>query len=243
MTTDLNAIKDRIAKLLAKAEKTDNIHEAAAFMAGVNRLLEEYQLEMFEIRAHSPNGPNYDPMGDQKGEFNIYASMTWAKLVTHYVAKYYGARVIWEGRDGPKRNHLPYRIFGVQSARVTAELMIPYVVSQVRQQARMYKGDHPWTYDHKAMTDSIAQREVGTALCTRIQSLLAGVDARRADLESRALVPVDTTQDFIDQFYGGTLRTGRGSKKGYSANAAGYADKISLNHQATGVGRKQIAGA
>jgi hypothetical protein len=228
--TDLKTIKDKIAKLLAKAEGTDNVHEAEAFMQKVNALLEEYQIEMFEIRAHK--GVASDPMGHQEGEFNVYASMMWAKMVLHMTAKYFGAKIIWEGK---RKNHLPYRVFGPESARMTTELMIPYIVSQVRQQARLYAQDF-------GRTASVAQREVGNALSMRIARLLADAEAHRSELQSKALVPVDTTAEYVDDYYGGGLKVGRRSRKGYGFGAEDYADKISLNRQATAVGRKQIEG-
>lgn len=227
---DLKRIKDQIAKLLAKAEKTDNVHEADLFMSKVNELLEKYQIEMFEIRAHA--GIDNDPMGHQEGELNVYASMMWAKLVVHMVARYYGAKVIWEGK---KKNHLPYRVFGPESARVTTELMLPYVVSQVRQQARVFSQE-------TGRTASIAQREIGQALVMRIQRMIDAADLRRAELQSRALVPVDTTAEFVEDYYGGNIKRNKGRPLRFGQGAEAHAEKISLNRQATGAGHKQIAG-
>lgn len=233
-TTNLREIKDKIAKLLAKAEGTDNPFEQMMFMGKVNELLERYEMDMFEIRAHA--GIDNDPMGEQQGEFNVYASMMWAKMTLHWVAKYYGARIVWNPKQ---KNHLPYQVFGRESARVTAELMIPYVVSQVRQQARRYKQDNPRTYDWKPMTDSVAQREVGMALASRLSRLANENEAKRNDLASKSLVPFDATQAFMDNYFGANgLKHSRKSKKGYSGAAAAYADKISLNKQATGAGAR-----
>lgn len=233
-TTNLREIKDKIAKLLAKAEGTDNPFEQMMFMGKVNELLERYEMDMFEIRAHA--GIDNDPMGEQQGEFNVYASMMWAKTTIHWIAKYYGARTVWNPK---KKNHLPYQIFGRESARVTAELMIPYVVSQVRQQARRYKQDHPVTWDGKAVTDSVAQREVGMALASRISKLAGENEAKRNELASKSLVPFDATQAYMDNYFGaGGLTHGRKNKKSWSGSASTYAEKISLNKQATGAGAR-----
>ena len=225
----LAAIKSKIAKLLAMAEGTDNPAEAESFMSKVNDLLNEHQIEMFEIRMHSTSKADTDPMGSDEGGVNVYASASWMKLVIHYVARYYGATTVW----GKNKNHMPYRIFGRESARATAELMMPFIISQARVQGRAYARDH-------GLTDSIGARHVGMALTTRISRLLDIADKQRSELQSKALVPVDNLKSYVEDYYGGKLRKGRSSSKGYSSSAAGYADKISLHRQATGTKNKLI---
>lgn len=229
MTQDRQKIKDKISKLLAKAEKTDNIHEAGAFMAAVNNLLEQHQIEMHELKLDN------DPMGHQDGEFNVYASMMWARMTIHSIARYYGARVVWKQK---RRNHLPYTVYGKESARMTAELMIPYIVSQVRQQAKVYMEEQGRTWSGRKLTASIAQREVGTALSSRIEKMLHVVEERRHELEANALVPVNDVQTYIDNVNPGTRKLGGG--KSYSRTANDFAEKISLSHQATSAGHVQI---
>jgi len=52
MTTDtLAAYRDKIAKLLAKAERTDNEHEAEAFTAKAEALMLQYGIERAELQA------------------------------------------------------------------------------------------------------------------------------------------------------------------------------------------------
>lgn len=226
MDDKLKAIKDKIAKLLAKAEGTDNAYEASVFMGKVNELLEQHQIEMHEIRSH---GGDNDPMGEQMGEFNLYASMTWSKMLISLCCKYYGARSVW----WKQKNHLKYQLFGRESARVTAELMIPFIISQVRQRARQFS-------EETGRTLSVAQREIGHALTIRVNSMLNASEIHRAELTRNALIPVDTTQDYMDKYYGDTLRVGKARQLKYSNSARDHADRISLNHQATAAGRLQI---
>src|SRR5690606_808930 len=146
-----------IAALLAKAEKTDNEFEAAAFMAKVNELLEKHQMDLHQIRTHA--GIEKDPTGHNAGETNIYASMIWARDLSGVLATYYGCRLVyWR-----KRNHYHYEVIGRESARTTFELMLPYIISQVRVQAKALVT--------MGRTKSVAEREVGHALTMRVHKM------------------------------------------------------------------------
>lgn len=242
---DMDAIKRKIAALLAKAEGTDNEFEAEAFMSKVNELLEKYQIQMHELNTS-------DPMGHQDGETNVYAAIAWAKMMLGLAARYFGARIVWTGKEaewyydkkgnlksrkkkGVGHNHHPYTIFGPQSARMTAELMFPYLISQVRRQGKSYARVH-------GIPDAIGAREVGNAFCIRLSKLVANQQAHRDELVKNALVPVDMTQSYIDVFYADSpLTKGKSRKLKYGQEAADYADKISLSAQTTHDRRKMIA--
>lgn len=226
MTDNLESIKTRIAKLLAKAEGTDNPMEADAFMAKVNDLLEEHQIELHEIRQHS--GRDTDPMGKQEGETNLYASIKWARDVAGVLARYYGCRfVFW--RNG---NHFVYEVIGRESARVTFELMLPFVISQAKVQAKRC-----WR-ENFGQTLPVWEREVGQALFVRIWELVAKNDMRREELAAKALVPVDDVQAFMDANY--KVRTGKSLKLNYGREARSAAERVSLHQQATGHGKTKL---
>lgn len=223
---NLDSIKTRIAKLLAKAEGTNNPMEADAFMAKVNELLEEHQIELHEIRAHS--GRDTDPMGKQDGETNLYASMKWARDVAGSLARYYGCRFIFWRRG----NHFAYQILGRESARTTFELMLPFVISQVRVQASKL---------HLAQggSKSIWEREVGQALYMRIWEMVAAANQRREELASKALVPVDDVEAYMEGQFPG-LRKGKALRLNYGAAARDAAGRVSLHVQATGRGKTKL---
>lgn len=219
MTTE--SIKTKIAALLAKAEGTDNQFEADAFMAKVNELLEKHQIEMHEVRAAQGDR---DPMGKQKGETNIYASMLWARGVAGQLARYYGCKFVY-WKIG---NHFSYQIVGRDSARVTFELMFPYVVSQVRQQAKRLANDF-------GMTRSVAEREVGQALELRIAKLAREAEGQRQTLVGKGLIPVSDLDAAMAEFFP-DCKQGRAKTLRFSNAARELAEKVSLNVQATGRG-------
>lgn len=213
-----DSIKKKIAALLAKAEGTTNQFEADAFMAKVNELLERHQIEMHEIRSAQDN----DPMGKEKGTANIYASMSWAKDVANALSRYYGCRFVYWRRG----NHTIYEVIGRESARMTFEMMLPFVLSQVKQQASRIVRE-------QGSTVSVMSREVGQALTIRIFKMIPKVEEHRAELERNALVPVSDVQAFMDAEYL-KLKVGKNKQFNYGAAARDAADKVSLNVQATG---------
>lgn len=226
---NLDSIKTRIAKLLAMAEGTKNQFEADSFMTKVNALLEEHQIELNEIRAM--HGSDNDPMGKQQGETNLYASIKWARDVAGALARFYGCQfVYWR-----KGNHFTYDIIGRESARVTFELMLPFVITQTKLQAKKCFADDTFG----ARTLPVWEREVGQALYSRIWGLVPKAEERRDELTKNALVPVNDVQAFMDDEYG-ELKKAQTLKLSYGRAACDAADKVSLNVQTTHTKTKRI---
>lgn len=220
-------IKDKIAALLAKAEGTDNLFEADSFMAKVNELLERHQMDLHEIRKHS--GVNADPMGHQSGETKLYASILWARRAGSALARYYGCKMIYWKRG----NHFIYEIVGPESGRTTFELLFPFVISQCKQRANRL-----WI-KHGEQSKSVWEREVGQALEARIWKLVPQVEAKRAENEANALVPVDDLQAYVDEHLG-KVKVNKKNNFNFGVEAAQAAAGISINVQATGKSTKLI---
>jgi hypothetical protein len=222
------SIKSKIAALLAKAEGTDNEFEAASFMAKVNELLEKHQIEMHEVRQAQGD---QDPMGRQKGETNIYASMLWARQVAGSLAQYYGCRYIyWKNK-----NHFSYEIVGRESARMTFELMLPFVISQVRQQAKRINVGR-----YNATTKSVMEREVGQALWVRISRLVRSAEQHRIVLTGKGLIPVSDLDAAVSDFFPNVKKSKGKAKVTFGRDAQAAADKVSLHHQASGRGPTKL---
>lgn len=229
---DLAKVKDRIAKLLAKAEKTDNPHERETFMAKVQEMLEAYQIEMHEVRQHA--GKEKDPLGNNTGD--VASSDAWIFRVTSASARYFGARIIWEQQDRNNMKRKPYRVFGRESARAVFELMLPYLLSQVKQQGRRMSNE---------LGDSVSRRtrEVGLAFTARLLEMADKADAHRAEVTRNALVPLDQSKEIkreIDLFYPSLKKTA-GIRTGFGASARDYANAININTQVSGVKRQAIS--
>lgn len=220
------SLKTRIAALLAKAEGTDNEFEAASFMAKVNELLEKHQIEMHEIRATSGDK---DPMGKEDGETKLYASMTWARDVAGALALFYGCKfVFW--RQG---NHFPYATVGRASARQTFELMLPFVISQVRQRARKFAAE-------RGITSSVAEREIGQALWIRIHDLVRAAEESRENLAGKGLIPVSDLDAAMAEFFP-VLKKGKARTATFSSSAREEASRIGIQPQATNKSAKLLS--
>jgi len=217
------SIKTKIAALLAKAEGTDNEFEAQTFMAKVNELLEKHQIEMHEIRQAQGD---QDPMGKQTGETNVYASMLWARDLGGMLARYYGCRYVYYRRG----NHFDYEVVGRESARMTFELMFPFIITQVRLQAK-----HLCVGSYNVASKSVMEREVGQALIVRIARMVKDAEAQRVVLTGKGLIPVSDLDAAMADFYP-VLKTAKNKPLRFSGDAWNAAQKVSLHHQATGRG-------
>lgn len=221
------SIKSKIAALLAKAEGTDNEFEAATFMAKVNELLEKHQIEMHEVRAAQGD---QDPMGKQRGETNIYASMLWARDLCGALARYYGCKMVYR-RYG---NHFEYDLVGRESARITHELMLPFIITQVRLQARRL-----CVGKANAASRSVMEREVGQALMVRVDRLARQAEAHRVELTGKGLIPVSDLDAAFAEFFP-KVKKAKAKTVRFGNDAWDAAHKVSLNHQATGRGPTKL---
>lgn len=218
----LNSIKAKIAALLAKAESTDNQFEAETFMAKVNELLEKHQIDMYEIRKHETD--SIDPLGKERGSTKLFNTHPWARLVANALAHYYGCRFVY-GRMG---NHITYDIIGRESARTTFELLFPFVLTQIRHQARKLWKDRPY------QSCAVWEREVGQALTIRIWKIVPQAQQQRDEMAKNALIPLTDIEAYMNELFGDGLKTAKARDVRFSVAAEKAANSISINVQATG---------
>ena len=237
---DLNAVKAKIAKLLAKAQGTDNENEAAAFMAKVEEMLDEYQLEHWQITSHA------DPMGFDMLYEGTSSSPTWQRHLLGATAQYYGCKMVrrrglWKlkktGKGGSSDN-FELDVIGRESSRVTVQLMYPFIVEQCRQAGRKL-----WNEGHGGTADQLTRR-VANALVFRIYRLIdererAPVTAVSTSKNARALVVVNEIKAFVDGQYG-KLSSGIARARSTTHAATQAASGISIERQVRGEGQKRI---
>lgn len=221
----MSNIADRIRKLIAKADSTSHPEEAETFMAKAQQLLEQHGMDLNDIGRLDED----DTVGRSAGDhLRNNGNANWRFALAGALAKFYGCRII-----GTRRGNFTYwNVFGRESARVTFELMFPYVDRQVLALAReeTRKGNFA---NYKQ-----AHGQVGRALTSRIYRMMEAQEAARpaasADTHN-ALVPVDQIENSIEAWLGGTkLRQSRAGHGGATGAAHRAAAKVSLNRQATG---------
>lgn len=198
----MSDILDKIKKVLAKAEGTDNPAEAEVFMNKVQSLLDEHNLTMSKVQHHRLD----DPVQVTHFAATSYKASNWTNDLVGFLARMYNCDAV----IGTVGNHIYYHVVGRQSAAAAFKLMFPYLVSSVRRQAKAMVEEHrakyPELYKYKPkqipdkalrkqladlqVTSSKAERQIGRALGLRIGAM--NYDRERTlDGDTRnALVPV-----------------------------------------------------
>lgn len=217
-------IIERIRKVLAKAEGTDNAAEAEMLMAKVNQMLEEHNFSMLDLATLETD----DPIGTTKKTSKFRNNDGWMRVLAAQVAQYYGCQAII-GYD-PYTKHTKYiHITGRESNRVTFEVMMPYIKAQVVKAGRMLHRDEP----HRYTSERMGARHVANALSFRIARMIREKEAQeksRVATGQRALVPVDMIKRQMQVDFP-SLRDSRATSLSTSGKAREAAQGISLHRQ------------
>jgi hypothetical protein len=223
----MDKILDRIRKVLAKANSTNNTAEAEMLMAKVTEMLEAHNIELVDL-----NRTGDDPMGTERDVGVIWPNTQWLGKMAGCAARYFGCRVVLSQVTKNKKH---MHVVGRESARVTFQLMLPYLVSQVRRQAKVLQ--------EQGMSKLVSERQVANALTERLWILhLESKQRDRVRVEagsSSALVPIDEIEAEMSSAFPG-LRQGKSSVIKTSNAARKLAEGISLHRQTTGNSTRRI---
>ena len=222
--------KDKITKiikaLLAKAAGTDNENEAAIFAAKAHEMMERYQIEVSDVLKD-------DPVDRSKPYSATSSSPSYKKHLWVAIARYYGCKTVisW-------KTHTDYEvhIIGRESSRITAELMYPFIMEQVRKEGRRIAPE-------MGLKPEASIRDVANALVLRINRLIAEQERNQPKPATvagkNALVVTSAVNQLMEQLYP-RLKNVNGRGIGTNSAARGAAEGISLNRQATGGGTKML---
>ncbi len=222
--------KDKITKiikaLLAKAAGTDIEAEAAIFAAKAHEMMERYQIEVSDVLRD-------DPVDRSKPYAATTSSPSYKKFLWRSLARYYGCKTMLQWTSPTEYE---VHIIGRESSRVTAELMYPFIMKQVREAGRKIA-------EENEQKPEAAIRDVANALVLRLDRLTA--EQKQADPTpvtqsgKNALVAVNAVNAFIKQLYP-NAKPGSNRGIGTSGDARGAAEGISLHRQTTGGGTKRL---
>lgn len=225
--SDQSKIKSKIAALLAKAKGTDNEHEAEAFLAKAQELLEQHQLALGDLEDAS------DPIKHSQGLDGTKWVASWQRDLFRALGKLYGCESVRVLLGGTKYRQ---ELVGRESAIITTELMFDYTKAECNRLGRELYA--------KRGAESPAQgaRLVGNALVTRIWTLVPKDDAPRTEAATKnALVTRDAVLAKVDEIYG-KLTHGRATTRRTSGAARELAGGIGLHRQAGGSSALRIGG-
>lgn len=225
-------IKEKIQKILAKAKGTNNEQEAAVFLAKAEELMERHQIELDELGSD-------DPMGEFIGLSGTPSSPTWQRHLLNAVARYYGATTVRNRMIRNGREEFDLEVLGAESARITVEVMWPFILGQVREEGRK---------EAKAMGlgAEAAIRRVANALTIRIQEMNAERNARSHEVRTVAarnslILRGNALTNYLDERYPNRVSS---KTRGIGTNAIAKeaAGRVSLNKQTGGSSTLRIGG-
>lgn len=215
--SDRNRLIDKLTKMLAKAEGTTNKAEAETFMHKVHQLLEQHNISLHEL------GDTDDPIHRDDKELEVSRSLSYAVHLLPALGAYYGCEVVFH--RGHKKNR--FICFGRQSATMTFHLMAPFVLSQVRAQARQLEKEGKIETYGKGLT------AVANALTYRLNRLYwenKERDEERVATGERALVSVDRVEALVAEHYP-ELKQNNHKPQGTTRAAVDAANKIGIHRQ------------
>jgi len=220
---NVDKIKDKISKLLAKANGTENAAESAAFMAKVEELLTAHQLSMGDVIKN-------DPMERTVLFVAPVAYRPWHYLIPQIVGEYYGCKVI----AVKERNRTLMVAVGRESTRVTAEMMLPFIVGQLREQAAEYRKKTLYSAK-KSMHD------VCDAFCHRLMQLIEmrQETAKAHGNTDRALVLMDEADAAMAEFFP-DAKNKQGRQLDLTDLGRELADKVKIEQQVGGTGGEKL---
>jgi hypothetical protein len=222
--------KDKITKiikaLLAKAAGTDNEAEASIFAAKAHEMMERYQIEVSDVLRD-------DPIDRSKPYSATTSSPSYKKLLWRSLARYYGCKTMlyWTGATTYE-----IHIIGRESARVTSELMYPFIMKQVREAGRKLA-------ERNGEKAEAVIRDVANALILRLDRLTA--EQKQADPApvtasgKNALVATNAINALMKELYPKS-KPGTARGIGTSGDARGAAEGISLHRQTTTNSTKRL---
>ncbi len=213
MTQDRETLAAKIRALLAKANSSEFEAERDAFIAKAEQLMRDYQISLSEVDGARPN----DKLGHdlhEGGRPNV-----WKHALGYQVAKYYCCRYI-KRVGAPK---LTYTLIGRESARVTTQLMLEYLIYTVMRAARLEYTDErarSWSRESKA-----------TMLCERLKELNKSKPLETSG-SNNALVPLDEATAYMHEHF--RTRNVKGRSLRSDAKDRVWAQGVGLNLQTGG---------
>lgn len=234
--SNLNSIADKIRKIITKADGTSHPEEAETFMGMAQKMMMEHGLSLLDIGRLDAD----DPVGVDKDCASVPSSYTSAKMVASELARFYGCKLVYnEKYNADNKKVYSFSVAGRESARITFQLMFPFVWRQLMSVAREGYNSGGYSSRMQALTF------VANALSLRISKLNREQAAERSSAPKTSgrnmLVPVDLIELAFEEAFPHTKK-GRAGKMSTNGKSQALAGKVSLHHQTTAAhASRQIA--
>lgn len=225
--TDLatDALLDQIAKLRAKAEGTNNPHEAELFAAKVAELLAKHNLDEAMLRSRDAEREQ-GPIGEHP--FGLRVPDAWRERIMAGVAKLYYCKLLYTRRRSGQADARSWRFVGREHNAIVAKAMAEYLFATVKRMAREYSSERS--------LQSNFRKGAGDRLYNRMLELAAAQRATPAAGagDGTALMVLTEDQALADYLANTPTGKSRSHKHGAGSHAGWEAGgRIGLNTQVT----------
>ena len=237
-------IADKISKLIAHADSTTNEEEAATFMKKVRDLLEQHGMSLMDVGRLQED----DPLGVDKDSVYYNVPDGCFRDLIFELAEYYGCKATI-GKRQVRTTHKNARhsfvtrmavtLYGRESARVTFQLMWPYVERELRRRARIMHDDEKKELEEAFGSMKNVPKKYRSTFLKQLGFVSNSLMFRVAkhNMENRppvedndnpnALVPVN----LIDQLLPENLQEAKARKHAISTRSEAEAKDINLEMQ------------
>jgi Protein of unknown function (DUF2786) len=233
---NMDAVKRRIAKLLAIAEDSRaNPEEAAAAAGMAEKIMRKYQLDhaeilMVELRKGEAMA-TADSVANAKTNKTLAKEVPpWASFVAVAVGRFNhcGARIA-----KTERGEACVRFFGYEADVQLCKWMFDYLIATINRLAEEYKWSEDYIENGRSVLTSY-RRGVASGIISAIKKL---EEARQAEQTSTGTSLMVVKQNAIIEKFGNVFSTKRASNSTVrgDAYAAGYTDGRNVD-----VGRRSI---
>jgi len=238
MSPELETIAERIVKLLAKAERTDNVEEAEMFFAKAAALQAKHAID--EIMINAATGKNADDI--EKKTYTFKGSYAPAHVLTvHVLAQQLNSRAIQTKLGG---SNVLVNVHGFRSDLERLDILFTSLLIQGTRALKTFIKNHEY-YGSCTAAEKYQMRKsfligFGEGAADQLaEANRAAEKEQETKTPGVGLVLVDRkaqVNQAVEQSYG-RLSHSRGTKRNYSGLAGGRA----AGRQAD-MGRKQVGG-
>jgi Protein of unknown function (DUF2786) len=192
MSIDLSKIKERIAKMLAKADNNTNEHEAAAAAQMARKLMDKYQIDEIDIGAITDGQQFGEELSDETYKY----MPKWKNILSVAIGRYNDCE-----SDAVTHSGDTYQIrwMGFKDDVKIAKQMYNYLCAVIDQCTSVYMRDQGYTR-YNARVGTVFKEAMAARLCSRLREMTKEREAEATTATGTSLIVVKSTA--VAEYFG-----------------------------------------